>query len=82
MTTVAHVAERARNVLTDTAEEAALVTGFVRRTSKLTGSKWAQAMVFVWMADPLGPVRRSGGDGGAGHALGYGGALGGVIRRS
>src|SRR5262249_52528130 len=35
-----------------TAEQLARQTGFVRRTSKLTGAVFAQTVVFTWLADP------------------------------
>jgi hypothetical protein len=39
-------------VLTSVAESAARATGFVRRQSKLTGSRFAQILVFGWLNRP------------------------------
>ncbi|MDQ3834897.1 MAG: IS4 family transposase [Actinomycetota bacterium] len=52
MTTVTQVAKSVQQVLSDVAEEAARTSGFVRRTSKLSGAKWAQTLVWGWMAKP------------------------------
>jgi hypothetical protein len=46
------VADAMQAVLTTVADEAARPTGFTERTSKLTGAKFVQGLVFGWMADP------------------------------
>lgn len=52
MTTIADLAQSLQTVFTTTAERLARTTGFVQRTSKLTGAVFAQAVVFGWLADP------------------------------
>ncbi len=49
---VAQVIDSLQNVLTTVAEQAARETGFVKRASKLSGAKFAQATVFGWWAEP------------------------------
>ena len=52
MSTLAHVAQAMRTLLTGTADSAAHATRFVQRRSKLTGSLFAQTLVFGWPANP------------------------------
>ncbi|HEY6072992.1 MAG TPA: IS4 family transposase, partial [Anaerolineales bacterium] len=52
MDSIAQVTEAMQVVLTIQANQIAQETGFVRRTSKLTGSKFAQTVVLTWLADP------------------------------
>jgi hypothetical protein len=52
MATIADVAGALRAVLTSAADAAAEATGFVRRRSKVSGSVFAQALVFGWLANP------------------------------
>jgi hypothetical protein len=52
MTTVPQLARTLQTLFTTTADQRARQTGFVRRTSKLTGAVFAQAVVFTWLADP------------------------------
>ena len=52
MTTIPQVSQAMHKVLTEVADEAASATGLVRRRSKLTGSAFAQTLVFGWLSDP------------------------------
>jgi hypothetical protein len=52
MTTVPHLTQALRTLLTTTADALARQTGFVQRRSKLTGAAFVQALVFGWLADP------------------------------
>lgn len=52
MTTVAQLGERLRTLFTDTAEALGRASGFVARTSKLTGALFAQSLVFGFLANP------------------------------
>jgi Transposase DDE domain len=52
MTTVAQLSAHLRTLFTTVADRLARQTGFVQRRSKLTGSVFAQAMVFGWLANP------------------------------
>jgi Transposase DDE domain len=52
MTTVPQLAHTLQILFTTTAEQLARQTGFVRRSSKLTGPVFAQTVVFTWLADP------------------------------
>lgn len=52
MTTVAQLTQALQEVFTTTAEALARQTGFVQRTSKLTGALFAQTLVFGWLAHP------------------------------
>ncbi len=52
MTSIAHVAQALRTVLTRDATRAARTTRFVRRRSKLSGAKFVQTLVFGWLANP------------------------------
>jgi hypothetical protein len=51
-TILAEVAEALQIVFTSTANAAADRTGFVQRTSKLTGAAFVQALTFGWLANP------------------------------
>ena len=52
MTTLARIAGELRTLLTATADAAAHDTRFVQRRSKLTGARFAQTLVFGWLANP------------------------------
>jgi len=52
MTTVPQLAHTLQTLFTTTAEQLARQTGFVRRTSKLTGPIFAQTVVFTWKLWP------------------------------
>lgn len=52
MTTIPDLTQTLQRVFTTTAETLARRTGFVQRTSKLTGAFFAQALVFGWLANP------------------------------
>jgi len=54
MTTIPQVAAALQTVLSTTADAAALHTRFVQRPrkAKLSGSTFAQTLVFGWLADP------------------------------
>lgn len=52
MTTVAQLGAHLRTVFTTVADSLARRSGFVQRRSKLTGSAFAQAVVFGWLANP------------------------------
>ena len=52
MTTCREVAAALRTTLTCAADEAVTATRFVRRRSKLTGARFAQTLVFGWLANP------------------------------
>jgi hypothetical protein len=52
MTTVAQLSAHLRTVFTTVADSLARQTGFVQRRSKLSGSAFAQAVVFGWLANP------------------------------
>jgi hypothetical protein len=51
MTTIAELAEIIQTLLTTTADELARKTGFIERQRKVTGSGFAQALIFSFMAD-------------------------------
>jgi hypothetical protein len=53
MDTIAQVAAAMREILTSTANTLARTSGFVQRTSKLTGAGFVQAWVFACMASPM-----------------------------
>jgi Transposase DDE domain len=53
MDTIAQVATAMREILTTTANTLARRSGFVQRTSKLTGAGFVQAWVFACMASPM-----------------------------
>lgn len=52
MITIAQVATAMQTVLGPVADRTARATGFVQRTSKLTGARFVQALVFGWLAKP------------------------------
>jgi Transposase DDE domain len=52
VTTIAQVAARLQTLFTTTADDLARRSGFVERSSKLTGALFAQALVFGWLANP------------------------------
>jgi len=52
MTTVAQLTQALQEVFTTTADALARRTGFVQRTSKLTGALFAQTLIFGWLANP------------------------------
>ena len=52
MTTVPQLTQALQEVFTTTADALARRTGFVQRTSKLTGALFAQTLVFGWLANP------------------------------
>jgi hypothetical protein len=52
MTSLPQVARAMQVVLTEKADEFALKTKFVRRQSKMTGSKFVATTVLGWLADP------------------------------
>src|SRR4051794_13284898 len=52
VTTIAQLAASLQSLFTTTADEIARRSGFVERTSKLTGALFAQALVFGWLANP------------------------------
>jgi len=56
MTTVADVTQALQALFTTTADQVARRTGFVQRTSKLTGAAFVQALVFGWLANPQASV--------------------------
>ncbi len=51
-TTIPQLAETMQTILTTVADEAARPAGFTERTSKMTGAKFVQTLVFGWLADP------------------------------
>lgn len=52
MPTIPQVAQAMQTVLTTTAATAARTSGFVQRSSKLTGAAFVQALVFGFLANP------------------------------
>lgn len=52
MSNIPQVAEAMRSVLSTTADTAALQTGFVQRSSKLSGATFTQTLVFGWLNNP------------------------------
>jgi len=52
MSLIPQVAQALQTVLTTDADAAAKKTGFVQRESKLTGSAFAQTLVFGWLSNP------------------------------
>ena len=56
MTTVAELTQALQTLFTTTADRLARRTGFVQRTSKLTGAAFVQALVFGWLANPQASV--------------------------
>jgi Transposase DDE domain len=58
MCTQAELSTRMSRLLTTTANQLAAETGFVRRTSKLTGAHFAQALVFGWLNNPAATLQQ------------------------
>jgi len=56
MTTVADLTQALQTLFTTTADRLARRTGFVQRTSKLTGAAFVQALVCGWLANPQASV--------------------------
>ncbi len=56
MTTVADLTQALQALFTTTADQVARRTGFVQRTSKLTGAAFVQALVCGWLANPQASV--------------------------
>lgn len=52
MTTITALAEVLQALLGKTADEVGRASGFIRRRRKLSGSSYAQALVFGWMSNP------------------------------
>ncbi len=52
MTTVTKVVQAMQTILTQTADQAAQLTRFVQRRSKLSGAAFVQTLVFGWLANP------------------------------
>jgi hypothetical protein len=52
MSSLAQLSRTLQTVLTTTADQAAQLTGFVQRHSKLTGAKFVQTLVFTWLDQP------------------------------
>lgn len=52
MATIPQVASALPTILGPVAERAARATGLVQRTSKLTGARFVQTLVFGWLAQP------------------------------
>ena len=52
MSTLSQVPEKMQDILTTTANVAALETGFVSRNRKLSGDRFVQTLVFSWLDDP------------------------------
>lgn len=52
MTTVTKVVQAMQTILTHTADQAAHLTRFVQRRSKLSGAAFVQTLVFGWLANP------------------------------
>jgi hypothetical protein len=52
MTTITELGRVMQELLTTTADEIGRSSGFIRRQRKLTGSSYAQTLVFGWMSNP------------------------------
>lgn len=52
MTTITELARVMQELLGHTADEIGRSSGFIRRERKLTGSRYAQTLVFGWMSNP------------------------------
>ena len=52
MTSVPRLSIVMQSLLTDTADNAAILSGFVQRRSKLSGAVFVQTLVFGWLANP------------------------------
>jgi hypothetical protein len=53
MTIIAQVSQALRNVLTTRADELGKSTGFIKRRVKVTGSWFAQTLIFGWLMNPV-----------------------------
>src|SRR5688572_28179006 len=51
-TTVAQLASTLQTLFTTSADRAARDAGFIRRHRKLSGARFAQALVFTWLDNP------------------------------
>ena len=52
LATVPHVAQEVRHLLTTSATQAGIESGFVKRNSKLNGATFVETLVLGWMAQP------------------------------
>src|SRR6266849_5650189 len=52
MTTITELGQVLQELLGKTADEVGRSSGFIRRARKLTGSSYAQTLVFGWMSNP------------------------------
>src|SRR5690349_16802555 len=52
MATITEVGQGMQTLLTSTADELGRSSGFIQRARKLSGSTYAQGLVFGWMANP------------------------------
>jgi hypothetical protein len=52
LATVPHVAQEVRHLLTTSATQAGIESGFVKRESKLNGATFVETLVLGWMAQP------------------------------
>jgi len=52
MSIITQVADAMQDVLTETADIIGLETGFIQRQRKLSGSSYAQTLVFGWLSNP------------------------------
>lgn len=57
MTTIAELGTVLQELLTTTADEGGRQRGFIRRHRQLSGSSYAQAVVFGWMSNPASTLR-------------------------
>lgn len=58
MWTGTHLGTRLQTLLTTTADALARDTGFVQRTSKLTGAHFVQALLFGWLNNPQATLQQ------------------------
>lgn len=58
MWTVTHLGTRLQTLLTTTADALARDTGFVQRTSKLSGAHFVQALLFGWLNNPQATLQQ------------------------
>ena len=58
LTTLTELAETMQELLTTTADDLARITGFVQRQRKVSGSNFAQTLVFTALADSKAPESR------------------------
>jgi hypothetical protein len=54
--TISHVVDALRATFTTDADRLARQTGFLQRRRKITGSAFAQALVFGWLDDPTASI--------------------------